>query len=141
MPAVESLERRITGSGYRLTAPRRALLQTLMGLGDRFTAEQVVEGSPGVGRATVFRSLRLLQEIGVICQVVLDDGATAYRLTSGGHHHHMSCTECGAVNDFSGCNIDDLLEELARRTGYQVDAHRLEVYGLCSSCREALTTA
>ena len=72
----------------------------------------------------------------MVCQVVLDDGAVHYRLTSGGHHHHISCSECGAVIDFASCDIDDLLGELSRRTGYAIEAHRLEVYGRCAACRD-----
>lgn len=141
MVSAQALERRLAGSGHRLTEPRRQLIATMRGLGDHFTADDVLNASPDVGRATVFRTLRLLQDIGALCQVVLDDGATEYRLTSGGHHHHIVCSNCGATNDFATCDIQDLLEELARRTGYDIQAHRLEVYGVCSSCREALVPA
>ena len=110
-------------------------------LGDHFTAEEVVSASPGVGRATVFRTLRLLQDIGTLCQVVLEDGTLQYRLTSGIHHHHIVCSRCGAVNDFSSCDIQSLLDEIAERTGYSVDAHRLEVYGRCANCQQQLAAA
>ena len=105
-------------------------------LGDHFTAEALLAASPEVGRATVFRTLRLLQEIGALCQVVLDDGTVEYRLTTGGHHHHIVCSQCGAVNDFAACDIQDLLDELSRRTGYDIESHRLEVYGRCAACRQ-----
>lgn len=135
---LESLERNVARSGHRVTAPRRALLARLQGMGDHFTAEGLAAASPGVGRATVFRTLRLLQDIGALCQVVLDDGTLQYRLTSGGHHHHIVCSQCGAVDDFSSCDIQGLLDEIAARTGYDIEAHRLEVYGRCESCRERL---
>ncbi|MGE0227185.1 MAG: Fur family transcriptional regulator [Dehalococcoidia bacterium] len=138
MMSRESLERDVARSGYRVTGPRRELLATLQEMGDHFTAEGLVAASPGVGRATVFRTLRLLQDIGALCQVVLDDGTLQYRLTSGGHHHHVVCSRCGAVNDFSACDIQGLLDEIAERTGYAIDAHRLEVYGRCSDCRREL---
>ena len=138
MVTVDALERTMERAGHRVTAPRRALLATMQGLGDHFTAEGLVAASPSVGRATVFRTLRLLQDIGTLCQVVLDDGTVEYRLTSGGHHHHIVCSQCGAVNDFASCDIQDLLTELGRRTGYDIEAHRLEVYGRCSSCRRRL---
>ena len=107
-------------------------------IGDQFVADEVVEAAPGVGRATVFRTLRLLQDLGIVCQVVLDDGAVAYRLASGGHHHHLVCSECGAVSDFASGDIEGLLDDIAKRTGFRVDAHRLEVYGLCPECRARL---
>jgi Fur family ferric uptake transcriptional regulator len=129
------LSQSLLRSGHRMTEPRRVLLAAMGELGDQFTAEELAAAAPGVGRATVFRTLRLMLELGTVCQVVLDDGAVHYRLTSGGHHHHISCSECGAVVDFAACDIDDLLLELSRRTGYAIEAHRLEVYGRCAACR------
>ncbi|HJM88276.1 MAG TPA: Fur family transcriptional regulator [Dehalococcoidia bacterium] len=137
MVSVEILERRLTRSGHRLTRPRRSLFAAMQQLDDHFTAEGVVAAAPGVGRATVFRTLRLLQDIGALCQVVLDDGTLEYRLTSGGHHHHIVCSECGSVTDFEPCDIQDLLSELSERTGYDIASHRLEVYGRCGVCRAA----
>jgi Fe2+ or Zn2+ uptake regulation protein len=137
MVSADILERELLRNGHRVTAPRKALLSRMQGLGDHFTAEGLAAAAPDVGRATVFRTLRLLQDVGIVCQVVLDDGTLQYRLTSGGHHHHIVCSQCGAVNDFASCDIQSLLAELARRTGYDIEAHRLEVYGRCASCRGA----
>lgn len=134
MVSRRAMERTIERIGRRMTRTRRALIDAIQELGDHFTAEQLTDATPGVGRATVFRNLRLLQDTGILCQVVLRDGATEYRVTSGGHHHHIVCSRCGTINDFANCDISDVLAELARRTGYEIDAHRLEVYGLCSSC-------
>lgn len=134
-----AMERRLLAGGYRLTAPRRALIEAMQDLGERFTAEELVADAPTVGRATVFRTLRLLQDLGLVCQVVLPDGGLEYRIDEAGHHHHLVCTECGAIGDFSGCDIDDLLAELARRTGYDIDRHRLEVYGRCARCTAAVS--
>ena len=135
METTESIQRTLASEGFRLTAPRRALVEVMQGLGDHFAADEVLAAAPAVGRATVFRTLRLLQDLGIVCQVVLDDGVAAYRLASGGHHHHLVCSECGSVSDFSSGDIEGLLDDIARRTGYRVDAHRLEVYGLCPACR------
>ena len=137
MDTAQTLERRLADAGHRVTEPRRALFGAMRGLGDRFTAEELQHAAPGVGRATVFRTLRLLQDAGALCQVMLDDGAPAYRLTSGGHHHHILCSRCGATDDFARCDIQGLLAELGRRTGYEIRTHRLEVYGLCARCRAA----
>lgn len=131
----QRLAQSLLRGGHRVTAPRQRLLAAMSGLGDRFTAEELAGATPDVGRATVFRTLRLMLRLGTVCQVVLDDGAVHYRLTSGGHHHHISCSECGSVIDFASCDIDDLLGELSRRTGYAIEAHRLEVYGRCAACR------
>ena len=65
MVSAQTLERRISDSGRRLTEPRRQLIKAMRNLGDHFTADQVVQAAPRVGRATVFRTMRLLQEVGV----------------------------------------------------------------------------
>ncbi len=134
MNTADKIERALASEGFRLTGPRRVLLEVMQGLGDHFVADDVVEAAPAVGRATVFRTLRLLQDLGIVCQIVLDDGAVAYRLASGGHHHHLVCSECGSVSDFSSGDLEGLLDDITRRIGYRVDAHRLEVYGLCPDC-------
>ncbi|MFA7297627.1 MAG: Fur family transcriptional regulator [Dehalococcoidia bacterium] len=138
MVSIDILEHELLRNGHRITEPRRALLMSMQAMGDHFTAEGLAAASPGVGRATVFRTLKLLQEVGTVCQVVLDDGTLQYRLTPGGHHHHIVCSRCGAVNDFASCDIQGLLNEIADRTGYAIDAHRLEVYGRCAACRRTL---
>ena len=138
MVSIDILEHELLRNGHRITEPRRALLTSMQAMGHHFTAEGLAAASPGVGRATVFRTLKLLQEVGTVCQVVLDDGTLQYRLTPGGHHHHIVCSRCGAVNDFASCDIQGLLNEIADRTGYAIDAHRLEVYGRCAACRSTL---
>jgi len=137
MSTIDTLQRRLAGAGLRVTAPRRRLLETMRGLGDQFSADDLLAETPDVGRATVFRTLRLFQELGVVCQVVLDDGGVAYSLSSDGHHHHLVCSNCGAVRNFASADIEEQLRELARRTGYDVATHRLELYGRCAVCREA----
>ena len=131
----DAIERLLSRRGYRLTSPRRHLLDVMAGLGDHFAAESVVVAAPEVGRATVFRTLRLLQDLGVVCQVVLDDGALAYRLAPEEHHHHLLCVECGAVEDFGSPALEAVLSEIEASTGYRVEAHRLEVYGRCPRCQ------
>ncbi|MGE3960256.1 MAG: Fur family transcriptional regulator [Dehalococcoidia bacterium] len=133
----EAIERLLARRGYRLTAPRRNLLEVMGSLGDHFSAESVVSAAPEVGRATVFRTLRLLQDIGVVCQVVLDDGALAYRLAPEEHHHHVLCVDCGAVEDFSSPALESVLREVEEETGFTIEAHRLELYGRCPTCRRA----
>lgn len=139
--SLDALERRVAGSGHRITAPRRTLLASMQGLGDHFTAEELAAAAPGVGRATVFRTLRLLQEIGTVCQVILDDGTLEYRLASGGHHHHIVCSACGAVDDFADADIEAVLGALVNLTDFAIQAHRLELYGRCARCNETLASA
>jgi Fur family ferric uptake transcriptional regulator len=139
MPIADPIERTLSRSGYRLTSPRRAVLDTMRELGNHFTAEDVQGASPEVGRATVFRTMKLMRELGVICQVVLDDGTAVYQLADEertDHHHHVICTDCGKVTEFASDGLEGQLERVASDTGFDIDTHRLELYGRCASCHD-----
>jgi Fur family ferric uptake transcriptional regulator len=119
-----------------LTAPRLAVLADVANAGDQFSAEEIAARLRGrsIGRATVFRTLKLLVEAGVLCRVLLDDGTLRYRWSRRGHHHHLVCTECGSVQDFTACDVPSLVQELSRQAEFTVDGHWLEVYGRCAVC-------
>ena len=139
MAIADPIERTLSRSGYRLTSPRRAVLDTMRGLGNHFTSDEVLQASPEVGRATVFRTMKLMRELGVICQVVLDDGTAVYQIADDdrtNHHHHVICTECGKVTEFASDGLEGQLERVSSATGFDIDTHRLELYGRCASCRD-----
>lgn len=133
-PNLVAVVQRLEDRGHRVTAPRLAVLAAAADAGDQFSADEVAQRLPRVGRATVFRTLRLLVEMDVLCRVLLDDGSLRYRWSRRGHHHHLVCAECGAVEDFIGCDVAELVRELARRTSFTVEGHWLEVYGRCGAC-------
>ena len=124
--------------GYRSTGPRRAVVRTVAARDRHFTADELCRELPQVGRATVFRSLNLLVETGVLCRVLLEDGSLHYQLSHRGHHHHLICTECGLSQDLLGCDIDEMLTERAALNHFQMEGHRLEVYGRCHKCLPAV---
>jgi Fur family ferric uptake transcriptional regulator len=127
---VQTLE----NAGYRVTAPRLKVLAEIADAGDQFSAEEIAARLRGVGRATVFRTLKLLVELGVLCRVLLDDGTLRYRWSQRGHHHHLVCAECGAVEDFTVCDVTDLVREFTRLKNFTVEGHWLEIYGRCARC-------
>jgi Fur family ferric uptake transcriptional regulator len=120
--------------GYRDTSPRRQVVQAIVEKDRHFTAEELREQLPKVGRATVYRSLKLLLEAGALCRVLLEDGNLHYQLSHRGHHHHLLCIECGASQDLMGCDIEDQLNRVADAHDFQVSGHWLEVYGRCQKC-------
>ncbi len=122
--------------GLRVTPARRAVLAVVVDAGPHFTVDDVRRRARGVGRATVFRTMRLLQRLNLVCRVLMEDGSLHYRLsTTRAHHHHLVCTECGQVETLANCAVSSLVEEVARRTDYQVEGHWFEVYGRCRPCR------
>ena len=102
---------------------------------NQFTAEEVYSRVQSVGRATVYRTIKLLLELDILCKVTLDDGTTLYRLGHKTHHHHLICTKCDTVADFQQCTIDDIIDRLQQATHYHIEWHRIEVFGTCSECQ------
>jgi len=121
--------------GHRVTGSRRRVLEAVLAQPQHFSVDDVLHAAPRVGRATVFRTMKLLLDLNIVCRVLLDDGAFHYRVSTRGHHHHLVCVRCGRVEDFSRCDVQALTRELAAATGYEIERHWLEVYGRCATCR------
>lgn len=111
------------------------MLDAVLSQAGHFTVDDILRSTRKVGRATVFRTMKILQDLNIVCRVLLDDGALHYRLSTGRHHHHLVCTNCGRVEDFSNCDVNALARELQSATSYEIEGHWLEVYGRCQACR------
>ena len=79
-----------------------------------FSAESINSDLPDVGRATVYRTLKLLSEAGILCKTTLPNGAPRYSFDDGQHHHHSICTSCGEVGEFRKPALERLLREMAK---------------------------
>jgi Fur family ferric uptake transcriptional regulator len=135
MSDLENISLKLEARGYRVTPPRRAVIAAILAQTGHFSADDLVARCGGAGRATVFRTIRLLTELGVVCRVLLEDGSKHYMVSQRGHHHHLVCTACGKVEDLDQCAIEEVVRELADATGYEVEGHWLELYGRCAECR------
>ena len=121
--------------GCRATAPRRAIAELLEQKQDSFTVEELSEELPSVGRATVFRTIKLLLEAGAVCKLATIDGSQMYSLCRVGHHHHHSvCVQCGAVEEFSAASVERLISAISAEFPGEVIAHRIELYVICGCC-------
>jgi Fur family ferric uptake transcriptional regulator len=128
---IERLEMR----GNRITASRHRVIDAILAQPAHFTVDDVLHASRNVGRATVFRTMKLLTDLNLLCRVLLEDGQLHYRMSARGHHHHLVCRDCGRIEDFTNCDVDGLVRQLSRSTDYDIEGHWLEVYGRCSGCR------
>ncbi len=120
--------------GYRVTAPRRSVTGLLERSQEGLSAEEICQELPGVGRATVYRTLKLLQDTGVLCKLPLPDGAPVYTLARVEHHHHTICMKCGVVGEFRHATIERLLRAIGADIPGELVGHRIEAYILCEKC-------
>ncbi len=126
-------------AGYRLTEPRRAVAELIVAREGHFTAADLMDDVRvrrlGIGRATIFRALDLFAELNVLERLDLPSGEHAYVPCEPVHHHHIVCSTCGRVTEVDDQGLAAAIEEIQRRTGWQVESHRLELYGRCPRCR------
>ncbi len=120
--------------GYRVTAPRRSVTGLLERSQEGLSAEEICQELPDVGRATVYRTLKLLQDTGVLCKLPLPDGAPVYTLARVEHHHHTICMKCGVVGEFRHATIERLLRAIGEDIPGELVGHRIEAYILCEKC-------
>jgi Fur family ferric uptake transcriptional regulator len=137
---VEKLSQYLTTQGLRSTRQRDAILKTFIEAGQHVSAEElyarVKKAHPGIGYATVYRTLKLLAEAGLVEERRFQDGFTRFEHRNGdGHHDHMICTRCSAIIEFENERIEALQYDVARQKGFKVLSHKLELYGLCESCQ------
>lgn len=145
MPDFDNILGRLDKEGYRLTGPRRLVLEEVVSRHAPFTSADLLDAmqnqAPGIGRATVFRTLDLLTRLGVVQRIHADAGGGrchAYMACDTSHHHHLICSRCGKVADFTEERaLDALVREIERRTDFRVEGHRLEFVGRCPACRAA----
>jgi Fur family ferric uptake transcriptional regulator len=135
MSDIDLIAERLALRGHRITPSRRRVLDAVLAQPAHFTVDDVLRSTSNVGRATVFRTMKLLLDLNLVCRILLDDGTLHYRVSTRGHHHHLVCTDCGRVEDFTKCDVEPLVRELAKATDYEIQAHWLEVYGRCHACR------
>ena len=131
----ELLER----NGVRATPRRLEVLEELSQERDDVTAQQLWsrlrERDSGAGLATVYRTLALLSEKGVVDVLSHHGGEQCYRLCGDEHHHHLLCERCHRVVEVQECGLDDWVAAAAKSHDFVATDHRVEIVGLCADCR------
>ncbi|MDR6227620.1 peroxide-responsive transcriptional repressor PerR [Desmospora profundinema] len=133
--AVEQLK----STGVRMTPQRYAILEYLLTSLGHPTADDIykaLEGRfPNMSVATVYNNLRVFKEAGLVRELTYGDSSS--RFDANMHeHYHIICRECGKIVDFEYPSLIKVEEEAAKVTGFQVENHRMEIYGRCRSCQE-----
>jgi Fur family ferric uptake transcriptional regulator len=133
-PIVDALDR----AGYRLTESRRAVAGLVARRRGPFSAADLLAEARlrqlPLGRATIFRALDLLAELGIVERLDLPSGEHAYVGCEPAHHHHVVCERCGRTTEIDDAGVRDVVDAVERQTGYRIDTHRVELFGRCPTC-------
>src|SRR5262252_10017061 len=136
----EILSQYMIQHGLKHTRQRSLIIDTFFATGGHLSVEEVLskvrEQDSKVSMATVYRTMKLLSECGLAHARNFGDGQTRYEAAVGRHHHdHLICTQCGTIVEFENDRIETLQEMVARRHGFRVISHKMELYGLCRNCQ------
>lgn len=124
--------------GMKHSAVRDVVVEEFLRAGTHVSIEELLERVrarvPATGYSTVYRTLRLLADQGLATQRDFGGAHTLFEPADTHHHDHLVCLSCGKVQEFEDVEIEKLQEKAARRLGFEIASHRLELYGRCSSC-------
>ena len=141
MPPQPHLESTLHATRRRVTEQRRLLLDIIRTQGEHLDAEQIYalarQQNPRLSLSTVYRTLSLLRDLGLVDEVHLGEDHHHYELKQATAHHHLVCRACGRVTEFSTSLADELAASVGDEHGYDVQEVRIDLLGLCAQCREA----
>lgn len=130
-------------NGYRLTGPLRTIVELLANSLYTLTPVDLFEAGrkiyPGLGLVTVYRTLEKMEELGLIQRVHQPGACNRYLRAVQGHEHLLLCTSCGRVETFAGDDLGGLIQNIAVRSGFTIQEHWLQLFGLCAACKAALS--
>ncbi len=132
----------LQSNGYRLTEPRRVVVETIASSQQALIPFDVFEKArssyPSLGLVTVYRTIEKLEELGLIQRVHQPTGCQAFVTAFSGHQHLLICQHCGRVEFFSGDVevIDGLVKTVGDTSGYKIQGHWLQLFGVCTGCQK-----
>lgn len=138
------LKETLKGKGYKHTPQRKVILDVIeQQKGRHLSSEEIYDlvrkTHPEIGLATIYRTLLLFDNMGIVQKIDLDDGFSRYELnrhTSDHKHHHLICTVCGSVFEVEEDLLESLEQQILKEHGFVVKDHRVKLYGNCSKCSE-----
>ena len=131
---------KLRSKARKLTGPRQAILELLSRQSHPLSNKEIFLGlAPGqCDLATVYRSMHLLETMGLVKRYELGDGLARFELAregKDGHHHHLVCVRCSGVIELDECFMREVEERIAARNGFKAITHRLEFFGVCPTCQ------
>ncbi|GAC1327899.1 MAG: transcriptional repressor [Mycobacteriales bacterium] len=142
VPAAQGWQAELRARGYRLTPQRQLVLEAVGQLGHA-TPDEIVAAvrrtATAVNISTVYRTLELLEELGLVQHTHLAHGAPTYSVPSDDEHVHLVCRTCGGVDEVESSIVEDVVRRLSAERGFAVDVGHFAVFGLCKSCADGMS--
>ncbi len=142
MPDEHQYEERLKACGLKNTRQRAAILDIMAAGGRPFTVDEVflelMAGHTEISMSTVYRAMECMSRKGMLKRVTLSgNDKMAYVIDRAAHSHYLVCSECRKILPISDCPLGQYEQALADETGFEIQGHRLDIYGLCPECRKA----
>ncbi|MGB9779481.1 MAG: Fur family transcriptional regulator [Caldanaerobacter sp.] len=142
MNEFDKLKEKLKEKGFKLTTQRRVILDVIMENKNKHLSSEeiydlVKQKYPEIGLATVYRTLQLFEELGLVYKLNFDDGRNRYELyqDDSHQHHHLICLKCGNVIEMEGDLLEDLEKLIEKTKDFKIVDHNVKFYGYCSKCR------
>lgn len=142
---MDILKEKLKETGFKITPQRRAIIEILLKNNkDHLSSEEIYDlvrvDCPEIGLATVYRTMQLLDEIGVISKLNLDDGCIRYEISLNKedthNHHHLICKNCGKIMEVKEDLLDSIEKEIQELYKFKILDHDVKFYGLCPKCNK-----
>ncbi|HEY4461410.1 MAG TPA: Fur family transcriptional regulator [Streptosporangiaceae bacterium] len=138
--APHAWDQQLRARGYRVTPQRQLVLEAVARLGHATPEDvgaEVQQSARGVNISTIYRTLELLEQLGMVTHAHLGHGAPTYHLATDADHVHLVCRICGRITEVSPDAVRPLITALDREQGFETDMGHLTVFGRCEPCRAA----
>ena len=136
----KSITKILQKQGYRLTPQRAMILHAIEHKMGHFSAEeiyaQIKPQYPQLNISTVYRTLELLKNTGLVTETNFGDGRARYHTAEKGHHHHLVCQHCGAITNLDNSTFDSLRKQLKQKYNFKADLRHVAIFGTCAKCKK-----
>lgn len=141
---IENIKDKLKEHGYKLTFQRKVILEAFeqderTHLSSEEIYDYIRKNYPKIGLATIYRTLQLYEELGVIYKQNFDDGFSKYEINydkEGHQHHHLICSDCGAVEEFNQDLLDELEAKIEKEKNFKIKNHSVQFFGYCKKCKK-----
>jgi Fur family ferric uptake transcriptional regulator len=140
----KKIENELRLRGYKVTPQRRTIIREIIDSKEHQTPnaiyEKVRREHPSIGLVTIYRTLEMLAELGLICEMHAGGSCRSYLMRRPDeHHHHLICSDCGKVVDFTDCGLEELEKRISKASHFKINGHLLEFLGQCRKCAAVST--